>query len=214
MIKQFLVVIAAVFVFTGTAFAKLDPEGKKMLGVNWDFGFTSSGVTYGEGVYAEADSEFGKTYGAGFNAGYGLFSSSIVYCGFELLQNELIVKVKDGSNSWKEYYSQKYLDIPIAYRVLFASMYADFGGYYGIRMGNMRYKYTGYYSESGNVEKKYTKNDYGLLFAIGGIIQVDDNSGIDLGLKTKYGIPYVIEFSDYKSGCWSAALTLGYMTLF
>jgi hypothetical protein len=76
--KQFLVVIAAVFVFTGTAFARINPEGKVMLGANGDFGYTKSNPDS-----PDAKSDYHDTHGIGLKAGYGVFSNGIVYSGLE-----------------------------------------------------------------------------------------------------------------------------------
>ncbi len=208
--KKCFVVIAVLFILSGTALAKMNPEGKVMLGANGDFGFTITGIDMDDNNYS---SYYGKTYGLGFKAGYGIFNSAIIYSGLEIQQRELVVEYSDGSESWKEYYTQKYLDFPLAFRVLFGSMYADFGGYYGMRVGNMKSKITGNDSESGTVDNKYTKNDYGLLLGIGGIIQINDNSGIDIGLKTKFGFPWVIDAPGFKISCYSMVITFGYVMI-
>jgi hypothetical protein len=209
-----IIVMLAVFFITGTAFAKVNSEGKMMLGVNGDYGFTLTGMSSS----TDGESSIGKTYGIGLKAGYGIFKSGIVYGGLELQQRELVIKEYywDGSSdrAYKDHYTQKYLDVLAAYRILFGPMYADFGGFYGIRVGSMKSKQTGYFSDSDTVPKKYTKNDFGLLLGIGTLIEIGETSGIDIGLKIKYGTTWVIDSNNFKLQCQTAVLTAGYTTFF
>jgi hypothetical protein len=116
--------------------------------------------------------------------------------------------------TYNVHYTQKYIDIPLAFRLLFGPMYADFGGYYGIRAGKMKWKDSD--GESGTVSKSVTKNDYGLLLGLGGIISTGEIGGVDIGFKIKYGFAKVIDSSedDFKLSSSSLCFTIGYNFVF
>ncbi len=207
--KKWLSVLM-VLLFAGPAFAKLDSKGKFVLGAAVDYGYTEIGMM---SVYGRISGDYEHIYGAGITAGYGVFKSGIIYTGLEFQHRELAVNIEEVGGRYKETFRQDFIDIPLACRLLFGPCYVDLGGFYGVRAGDMKYKDTGYYSESGTVMKKYTNDDYGVLLGIGGIIPVGDNGGIEVGLKGKRGFSYIIDSPGYKLGCWSAALTVGYLTL-
>jgi len=175
----------AFLLFAGTSYTKVNSAGKIMLGINGDYGYTLTAMSEG----TERGSDIGTVYGIGLKAGYGIFESGIIYTGLELQNREIVVYniYWDGSKDQKYYdhFTQKYLEIPAAYRFLFWSMYADLGGFYSLRIG------------------------------IGGLIPVGDSGGIDVGLKLKFGFPWVIDNgSTFQLQCSSLVLTVGYATFF
>ncbi len=203
------------FVFAVTSYAKVDSAGKIMLGINADYGYTLTGTSED----TERVSEIGTVYGIGLKAGYGIFESGIIYTGLELQNREIVVSdiEWDGfeDQEYKMHFTQKYLEIPAAYRFLFWSMYADLGGFYSLRIGDMKFKETGYYSDSGTIPEKITNDDYGLLLGIGGLIPVGDSGGIDIGLKMKFGFAWVIDNGNtFQLQCSSLVLTVGYASFF
>jgi len=210
MMKKVLAVIA-VLMLSSPAFAKVESKGKLILGANVDYGYTKIGLM---SVSGDISADNGVIYGGGIKAGYGVFKSGIVYCGLEFQQKELATKIRDMSGNYKEKFTQKFLDIPLAYRFLVGPMYADLGGFYGVRAGDMKYKDTGASTGSGTIDKKYTNDDYGVLLGIGGLIPVGDNGAIDIGLKAKAGYSYILDTPGNKLGCWSAALSVGYLVMF
>lgn len=210
-----IVLVMAFLLFAVTSYAKVNSAGKIMLGINGDYGYTLTAMSEG----TERGSYIGTVYGVGLKAGYGIFESGIIYTGLELQNREIVVSniYWDGSKDQKYYdhFTQKYLEIPAAYRFLFWSMYADLGGFYSLRIGDMKFKETGYYSDSGTIPEKITNDDYGLLLGIGGLIPVGDSGGIDIGLKMKFGFAWVIDNGNtFQLQCTSLGLTIGYTTFF
>jgi hypothetical protein len=92
------------------------------------------------------------------------------------------------------------------------SNYADFGGYYGFRIGNMKWKSGG---QSDTLSKSDTNDDYGVLLGFGYLIPMEENSCIDIGLKSKYCIPWSVDTPGYKaSNGLSLTINVGYITYF
>lgn len=183
-----------------------------MLSINGDLGYTSTELGSSDKL-----SYFGIAGGIGLKAGYGIFESGIIYTGLELQERELVVLdagYDEVKFKWQEHFTQKYLEIPLAYRFLFWSMYADLGGFYSLRVGDMKYKETGHYTGSGTISEQYTNDDYGYFLGIGTLIPVGEN-WIDIGLKMKAGYPWVVDDgSTYQLRCTSLGLTVGYTAFF
>jgi hypothetical protein len=76
----------------------------------------------------------------------------------------------------------------------------------------MKYSVSGDASGSGTVDKKYTNDDYGLLIGIGFLISVGDNSTIDLGFRSKWGFPYVVDAGNMQIKSSTLELTVGFST--
>jgi hypothetical protein len=207
--KKSIVALALVCT-AGSAYAQ-DVKGKMILGVNADLGASYTTGDVESGYSSETD----FAYSLGLWFGYGIRDSGMIIAGVEYAYKPLFLKYSYNGISGNYTLKQSYLDIDLAYRILLLSpVYFDLGSYYGVRIGDMKYKGTGGLSGSGTIKdgKNGDKlsNDFGLLLGAGYLLAFNDKVNFDFGIKIKYGFLDVYQDNTVtKLRNVTGAITLG-----
>jgi hypothetical protein len=153
-------------------------------------GFGTIGMSYpGGDIPSGFEAEIDMSYSFGVTAGFGVMDSLLVFGGAEYAAKPL----KISSSAFDVTYVYNFIDFTAGIRYYLNGLYGDLGFFYGMTQGDVKVLLDD--EDTGNLPDEYINNDYGILLGAGYILQINEQVGIDLGLRVKYGFAKVYEFS-------------------
>jgi hypothetical protein len=192
-----LVVAIAIILVAGSAYAQ-SVNGKMMLGVQGEYGLSTTAGEMGGIPGLEADADIG--YGFGAKLGYGVSDGIMILAGAGYSYRPLAIKFSYYGSTGDLLMKQSYIDLDFGFRFLFSALYLDLEMYYGIRSGDMTYKGSGIFSSlNGKVRDgvdAHLANDYGFILGLGHLFKINENVAIDFEGKIKWGLATVYKEDD------------------
>jgi hypothetical protein len=175
----------------------------------------SAGSSWSHGKYPEGYTSDPALNGYfGLSAGYGFADDFMFIAGAGYERNTLKLSFKDtaGSNSYS--IVQQYALFKGSLRFFpVHRTYLEAGAYYGLKLGEPSYKYSG---SSANSNTRYpgreTSNDYGFVIGAGYVYSFGDKISLDLGVSLMYGLADVYrDNSGFKLQTVSTSFKAGVM---
>ncbi len=204
--KRIILSIAMLFCVATAVFAET-MAGKVVVGGN-----VGGGITY-----AQTSSPYkweggvDLIYGANVALGYGVNDSIVLFGGLEYAEKNFDI---DRGSEWISY-SYNVIDFLAGVRFIYlgeiGGFYGDLGFFYGTPLGDVKWEYPNndYGPTSGTVPDANVNNDYGMIFGVGYLYLITEQTWLDFGLRMEEGFSNIIDYTYVNIKSRSLTLNIG-----